>query len=569
MNMSQAFAVLIVMLFACLQSGWSQIVPAPPRVTTGQYDIGRTNSNPNETLLNTSNVKANTFGLLFSRNLDGMAFAQPLYYPGVPIPGQTTAPNVVFVATLNNTIYAFDADRSTVSNPYWSKSLGTAITFGAPIRGIPEVGILGTPVLDPSSGTLYAVAASVDPLTGKDIYKLHALDWTNGAEKFNGPVTIQASVPGTGDDSQNGMIPFLASFPNGDLKVFQRTALLLLNGSVYFAFGSAAAENLPYHGWVFEYDATTLAQTSVTVTTPNGPPGDPRFPCTNGVNLGNVCGHAAGVWMSGRGIAGDPTLGIFYATGNGGVGDGNQGESVINFSPSAIAGNFNFFLPDGPHGYIFLNQNDLDFGTGGVLLPPSATSVLITMGKTGEIYLLHRSHLGGFGNANACQIFQGSDAFCSNCSKLHGPAYWDEAPNSTPLLYIWPTGEHLRSFGLQSSTNACGKQFNTTAVSSNSAIADYPGGMLAISSNHGKAGTGILWATGVTIDPNNAAAPHVPTLWAFDAGNLATELFSATLAGVTKFNVPTVVNGKVYVAQSGSSASDFKLLVYGLFVPGS
>jgi hypothetical protein len=381
-------------------------------------------------------------------------------------------------------------------------------------------------------------------------------------------VTISGSVPGTGDDSQNGQVPFLTQFSDGSLKVFQRTALLLLKGTVYFGFGSAQAESKPYHGWVFGYDAATLKQTFIVATTPNGPPGDPKFPCTTPPDLSNVCGHAAGVWMSGRGIAGDPNLGIFYATGNGGVGDGNQGESVINYPLNSTT--FNFFLPDGPTGYIFLNQNDLDFGTGGVLLPPSATSTLITMGKTGEIYVLDRANLGGFGDAHACQIFVGADALCTTggCSEMHMPAYWDQAPNSTPLLYIWPTNQHLRAFALQSASNACGKSFNTTAAATNSAVAEYPGGALAVSSNNGKSGTGILWATGSTFDPSNAASVHTPTVWAFDAVNL-NELWSATITGATRFNVPTVVNGKLYVPQSGPSVSDFKLLVYGLLVPGS
>ncbi len=85
-------------------------------VLTGQYDNSRSTANLNETILNTSNVNVNQFGLLYSRSLDGLLYAQPLYVPGVVIPGQGTH-NVIYLATLHNTVVAFDADNPSQAAP--------------------------------------------------------------------------------------------------------------------------------------------------------------------------------------------------------------------------------------------------------------------------------------------------------------------------------------------------------------------------------------------------------------------------------------------------------------------
>jgi len=196
-------------------------------VLTQHNDLSRSGSNPNETILTTSNVTESTFGKLFTLPIDGFTYAQPLYYAGVSIDGGTH--NVLYVATAHDTVYAFDADTGT---QYWMVSLGTPVpssVINTPNIQV-EVGIISTPVIDPTTGTLYVVAKTyTDSVQG---FSLHALNIATGAEKFGGPVQIAASIAGTGMQSSGGQVPFVASQEN------QRAALALVNGVVYLAFAS-------------------------------------------------------------------------------------------------------------------------------------------------------------------------------------------------------------------------------------------------------------------------------------------------------------------------------------------
>ena len=191
-------------------------VHAQVSVTTWRNDIGRTGQNLNETVLNTSDVNSTQFGKLFSQPVDGYVYAQPLYLSGVTINGQTH--NVVFVATENDSVYAFDADNNggANANPLWFASMlsaahgaaAGATTLSSDEVGtdiIPQVGITGTPVIDPSTGTLYVVSATQEG-TSSFFLRLHALDVTTGLEKFGGPVVITANVPGTGNGSSGGSL---------------------------------------------------------------------------------------------------------------------------------------------------------------------------------------------------------------------------------------------------------------------------------------------------------------------------------------------------------------------------
>jgi len=173
-------------------------------ILTHHYDVSRTGANLNETVLSPANVNSNKFGKLFSFPVDGQLYAQPLYMPGLSIPGKGIR-NVVYAATEHDTVYAFDADGAS-TNPLWQHSFldpGSGVTtvtdddFPQAYEDIaPEIGITGTPVIDASSGTLYVVAKTKE--NGNFFQRLHALDIVSGAEKFGGPVTIQASVPGAG-----------------------------------------------------------------------------------------------------------------------------------------------------------------------------------------------------------------------------------------------------------------------------------------------------------------------------------------------------------------------------------
>jgi len=243
----------------------------------------------NESVLTPANVNTTTFGLLFSVPVDGQIYAQPLYVSGLNIGG--TVHNTVFVATEHDSVYAFDAD--TPSPPLWQTS------FMSPAAGIttvssadvnctvitPEIGITSTPVIDPNSGTLYVVAATKE--NGTFFHRVHALDVMTGTDKVP-PVVIQGNVPGTGDGSAN--VSFVS------LQHLQRAALLLSNGALYIAFASYC-DLTPYHGWVFAYDAQTLAQVGIFNDTPNGQRG--------------------GIWQSGGGPAADANGNVYVMTGNG------------------------------------------------------------------------------------------------------------------------------------------------------------------------------------------------------------------------------------------------------------
>jgi sugar lactone lactonase YvrE len=486
----------------------------------GQYDLGRTNWNPAEIVLNTSNINSNQFGLLFSLPVDGFIFAQPLYLSGITIQGTTR--NVVYVATMNNSVFAFDADNPSVGAPLWQVNLGppsSATVNENPFQT--TLGILSTPVIDPVGGLIYVVALTVQNAT--PIYQLHALSITNGQEQLGGPVTIQASVPGSAADSVNGQIPFNAAIQ------WQRTALLLNNGSVYFGFGTGVPETQTYHGWLLQYDAANLQLIQAYNTTPNG--------------------QGAGVWMSGGGPAADDT-GVYYATGNGSFDiSGDTGESVIWLGPTSTASFTSF-------DYATLTTDDLDLGATATLLLPN-TNLLVVGGKDGSLYVLNRSNLGGLesGNTQIAQYFLGT-AGCVNgpCAGIHNLTTWG-LTSSPLLLYLWGAHDVLRGYGLSNDGI-----FNTTPFATGTVTAGYRGGVLALSSNAQLAGTGVLWAT--TSTQNATVVPG--TLYAFDASSLSALWNSGTNAADTlgnfaKFSSPTVANGKVYVATFSN-----QLNVYGI-----
>ena len=270
-------------------------------VFTQHGDIGRTGQNVNETALTLANVNSTTFGKLFAQAVDGQLYAQPLYVPNVTIAGQTH--NVIYAATEADSVFAFDADSNTGANanPLWRASLIDAAHGAAAgatpvdaINGIncnalvPLVGVTSTPVIDPSTNTMYVVAKSAE--NGGYVQRFHAIDITTGAEKSQGSAVIAGSVSGTGAGSSSGTVAF-----NAQLHL-NRPGLLLLNGVVYVGFASNC-DTPPFHGWLFAYDAATSSLRAVYVTTPNGSDG--------------------GIWNSGAGLSGDSNANLYIATGNG------------------------------------------------------------------------------------------------------------------------------------------------------------------------------------------------------------------------------------------------------------
>ncbi|MDP9034611.1 MAG: pyrrolo-quinoline quinone, partial [Myxococcota bacterium] len=384
-------------------------------VWTNRYNNAGTGAILTEKILTPATVGGPKFGLLFSLPVDGTVQAQPLYIPGLTINGAQH--NVVFLATENDTIYAYDADVSAPA--LWSRSMGTAFRTSAnpdgtgPVFGcsdlFPVVGINSTPVIDTNTGTMYVVAKT--SVGGTAHQFLHALDIKTGADRSGSPTEIAASVPGTGEGNVGGMLAF-------DPKVtLQRAGLLLEKNVIYIAWASHCDLH-PYHGWVMAYDATTLAQKGVYNDTPNG--------------------AAGGIWQSGMGLTSDGT-GVFFVSGNGdfdrngGNGAGaNKGLSVGRLTLGAggltLADSFT------PYNAVALNTNDNDLTTSAVIAP--GTNYLYMSGKDSHLRVLNRSKLGGFSTTGRdSQIPQ--DIYMGGGHVHGGPVVWQ---GSKSTLFAWNEG---------------------------------------------------------------------------------------------------------------------------------
>ena len=339
---------------------------AQTNVVTQHNDIARTGQNLTETTLTPAVVSSGGFGKLYSVDVDGRVFGQPLYLSNVAING--VGHSVVYVATSHDSVYALDAAAN--GSVLWQASLLDA-AHGAAAGAIPdpqsdtgcgdvdnsEYGVMGTPVIDPVAGTLYVVSLTYEG--SYPIQRLHALNITTGAEKSGSPVVIAASVAGTGSGSSNGVIAFDPKWEN------QRAGLLLVNGTVYIGWGSHC-DSGPWHGWIMGYNATSLARTFTFMTTPNG--------------------AAAGIWQSGMGLAADngavtsatATARLFAATGNGNFdSNGDWGESVLdlNLAPGATTLVTDSFTPSNQ---AQLTAADEDMGSAGPILLPNAVGTAST-----------------------------------------------------------------------------------------------------------------------------------------------------------------------------------------------
>jgi len=489
-----------------------------------------TGQNQNETLLTPASVNQNSFGKLFSYALDDQSFAQPLYVASVLFPG-VGQHNAVYVATESNTVYAFDADGS-VKTPFWQKSLmpagatpvdgtKTAGGMGGPIT--PKVGITGTPVLDGATGTLYLVAVTQE--SSGQVHRLHALDITTGNEKFGGPVVIQASLPGTGAGSNNGQIVFDPQFQ------LQRSALALVNGTVYIAWGSYLDFG-PYHGWIMGYDASTLMQVIVWNSTPNGQQG--------------------GIWMSGASLSADSVGNIFAVTGNGTFdannGGRNYGDTFLKLIPNGNTLSVSDYFT--PFDQQNLAANDIDVGSSGFTLLPTqpgpASNLGVSAGKAGKIYLLDLDNMGKFQAGSDSQIVQSiPNALGTQTSDndFSTATYWQGN------VYFIGNADVIKQFRLSNGL------LSTFPVSQGTHMYGYPGANMSVSANGSN--NGIVWSIEVS---------GVNVLHAYDATNVANELYNSNqplngrdqFGTAVRFTVPTVINGKVYVA------GKTQLAVFGL-----
>jgi len=400
-------------------------------IITERNDIGRVSANLQETQLDTSNVNVGSFGKVFERAFDGHIYAQPLYLPGVNILGGGPR-DVVYVATMHNSVYAFDAHDPAVRNPYWHRSLEPSCALPDGNIGFAcgvyhdiavEIGIVSTPVIDLTAGSMFVVTftriGSPGSLNANYQHWLHKLDITTGADLAGSPVQIHASFL-----NSNGAVQFDSKCHN------QRSSLLLTGGILYIGFASYC-DSGPYHGWIVGYSAATLQSAGAFCVTPNGAEG--------------------GVWQAGTGLAADEGGNLYFLTGNGSFDQNNSnfGDCLIKLSPQL--GLLDWFSPFNNQA---LSRQDADLGSGGVVLLPN-TNLLVGGGKEGRLYLIDRENLGHFnpvGDTQIPQSFQATgvrnmvdNAPPAATHHIHGsPAYWDAADGAR--VYVWGENDWLRAY---------------------------------------------------------------------------------------------------------------------------
>ena len=498
-------------------------------VTTYHYDNLRTGQNTNETVLTHANVNSSTFGLLGSFPVDGHVDAQPLYLSAVAIPGQGTK-NVLYVVTEHDSVYAFDADSITATTPttLWHSSVLAAGETSSDDRGCgqvtPEIGVTSTPVIDRTRNAIYLVAVSKTS-GGNYVHRFHALDLTTGAELFGGPTTITATFPGTGANSSNGNVVFDPAQYN------ERPGLLEVGGTIFTTWGSHCDAG-PYTSWVMAYSADTLHQTGVINMVPNG--------------------NEGGIWMAGAAPGADASGNIYFIIGNGDFGTsldsngfpankncGNCFAKISSTLPLALTDYFT------PLNTVAESNADTDFGSGGPLLLPDITDsngqtrhLAVGAGKDQIIYVVDRDNMGKF-NSSKDNIYQQISGALSG-------GVWSKPSYFNGVVYYGAVGDSIKAFPISAGKLA------TTASSRSSHTFGYPGATPAISANG--TSNGIVWV----VENTSAGVLH-----AYDATNLATELYNSTQGSNgqfsgNKFITPMITNGKVYIGTQTS------VVVFGL-----
>lgn len=521
-------------------------------VYTHRNDVARDGVNAKEYALTPGaggSVATASFGKLFSCIADGAVYAQPLWAANLTINGAQH--NVVFVASAHDSLFAFDAD----ANPcvqLWSVSLidtahganagETTVPSGVPGALVgsgsgditPEVGVIGTPVMDPSTGTLYVVSKSVDSTQSHFYQRLHAIDVTTGNEKAQSPVAIQGTYPGTGDGGS--VDTFNPRYQN------QRSALALINGVVYIDW-SSHEDTPPYYGWMMGYTysvASGFTQVAALNVTPKV--------------------HYGGIWMGASGPSADANGNLYVITGNGGfdanTGGNDYGDSLLQLSVAPNAGTpssgftvAQYFAPEDQQSD---DDNDQDFGAGGAAVLANVTSggstvgVVMGGGKDGTLYILNQASLGGFSNTDAGawqRIATGYSIFST-------VSVWNDT------IYLGPIGGPLTSYALQTSSTP--SRFVQQAQASSPASFGFPGPSPVISATAST--NGVVWA----LDNSQYCTTQSPgcgpaVLHAYDATTLVELWNSSMVAGdaagnAVKFTVPAVANGKVYVGTRGNNS---------------
>lgn len=528
-------------------AGLAALPAQAQNVYTQHNDSARTGANLSETILTPANVNSASFGKLYTVNVDGQVFAQPLYVSGLAIPGKGSH-NVVYVATMRNSIYALDADNS--GSQIWKSSFGTPVyppdvEYASNITRGSSVGILSTPVIDRSTNTIYFVSRNESGTgsSGKFSQYLNALDISTGSPKFGSPHLIQASYS-TADNT----LTFDPKIHN------QRAALTLANGKIYVAWASHDDIGA-YHGWVISFNPSTLVQQDVYVDTTTGTRG--------------------GIWQAGQGLATDASGNLLLSTGNGSVGASPKG--VIQTGNSFVKLSSSLTLLDwfSPYNSGTLNSQDNDLGSSG-LLPIPGTNYAAGGGKQGVLYLVDTTNMGHYNTSrdNVRQEFRA--VYGNGSSHIHGtPIYFNSAANG-PCVYLWGENDYLRAFQFSASSGLLQTSpFATSTMTApmTNANGAMPGGFLSISANGNT--NGIVWAS-TPYSGNAQQATVQGVLHAFDATNLH-EIWSDKdnvardeIGNFAKTSPPTVVNGKLFMATFGAGGSpdgSGQLVVYGLLNP--
>jgi hypothetical protein len=498
-------------------------------VITYKNDQARTGQNLTEKLLTTANVNSASFGKLRMLATDGKVDGQALYLSGLSIGGATH--NVVYAGTENDSVYAFDADTGA---QLWKVSLiPSNEKASGPVNCdeiTPTIGITGTPVIDRAAGVIYVIALTVSSDGTTYHHRLHALDLASGAERLGGPSEIKATY-----NTASGPISF------DPQQYVEKAGLLLLNGTLYTAWTSHC-DNKFYTGWLMAYNASNLQQTAVLNVAPNSGGVDPS------------------IWMSGGGIAADGGGNIYVITANGAFEEaldghgfpnmGDFGDSFLKISTSGGLTVVDYFSP-----YInsYLTGNDLDLGSGGILLLPDMSDsagtvrhLAVGAGKDGNIYLVDRDSMGHFtsGSNNIWQQLTG--ALGNQYTNPSGNGgVWGTPAYFNGNVYYCPRGGLLESFRFSQA------RLGSTPSSMSAAAFPYPGCSPAVSANGGS--NGIVWALMRT-------TPAV--LHAYDAADLGKLLYNSNQAGGARdqlgtpvtFSAPTIADGKVFIQQANGVA---------------
>ncbi|HLY41238.1 MAG TPA: hypothetical protein VKR52_08485 [Terracidiphilus sp.] len=498
-------------------------------VVTYHNNVSRNGVNSQEYALTPSNVTSQSFGMLFNCQVDGAIYTQPLWMPNLAIAGRPH--NVVFVATQHDSLYAFDADTSPCTT-LWHVNLidavhgGTAGETSVPnmLVGVgfgdiqPEIGVTGTPVIDPAASVLYLVSKSVDATQTVFYQRLHKIDLLSGNEKLaSGPVAISGTYP--------ELAPIATFSPQQEN---QRAGLALVNGVVYVAWASHEDAN-PWYGWIMGFDASTLNHLYTFNSAPNT--------------------GQAGIWMGGGAPAADSAGNLYVITGNGAFDVTNStapnndyGDSFLQLSASLAV--MQYFTPANQSTD---NLDDIDFGSGGssviVDLPSNGglpNRLVVGGGKDGALCLLNRDAMGGYTatNSGAVQLLNFGNGIFGT------PAYWNSS------FYLAGSSGALQQYTL----NAATYQINPSPVSTSATMYGSHGATPSVSARPDNS-NGIVWALDSTLYCTKQSPGCGPTvLHAYDASNLGTELWnSGNTAGLAvKFTVPTIANGKVYVGTRGN-----------------